>query len=142
MVFFLICPEKVYFNRFNWLNSMRISKKRVNGQRKKEIFDLLLQTIADIKSKEEAKIILENLLSKTELSAVSKRLGVVYCLDKGLSYQKIKKELKVSSATISSLAENLENKNGFQLALKKIKADEWANRWANRINAVLRLNRN
>ncbi len=121
---------------------MRISKKRVNGQRKKEIFDLLLQTIADIKSKEEAKIILENLLSKTELSAVSKRLGVVYRLDKGLSYQRIKKELKVSSATISSLAENLENKNGFQLALKKIKAEEWANRWANRINSVLKLSRN
>ncbi len=47
----------------------------------------------------------------------------------------IKNDLKVSSATIADISSHMD-KEGFQLAVKKIVAEEWANQWADKINKV------
>ena len=67
---------------------------------------------------------------------LAKRLAIAYWLKKGRSYQNIKNNLKVSSATIASVQSQMENP-GFQLALKKIEADEWASNWSKKIKGFV-----
>jgi len=116
---------------------MQVSKRKINQQKKKKFFDLLYQTIADIKSIEEAELIFKDLFSKTELSAIVKRLGAAYLLDQGKNYREIKNHLKISSATISTIADQMNKGEGFKIALEKAKADEWAEKWSQKIKTML-----
>lgn len=68
---------------------------------------------------------------------MSKRLAVAYWLKKGRSYENIKQNLKVSSATIASVQENFK-KGGFQIVLKKLEAEEWANKWSVKIKKFVK----
>jgi len=113
---------------------MQVSKKQVNPNLKKQIYQLLYQVLADIRSQKEAEIFLNEVLTETELEMLAKRLGVAYYLDKGRSYSNIKTNLRLSSATISSVAEQMRKGKGFETALSKIRAEEWANKWAKKIS--------
>lgn len=117
---------------------MRISKKHFNQNLRKQIYHLLYQVVADIHNPKEAEEFLKDFLSKTELEAISKRLAIIYYLNKGRSYQNIKSNLAVSSATIGTMAEQMKKKPGLQIALKKIKADEWADKWAEKIGRLIK----
>ncbi len=116
---------------------MKISQKRINISLKKEIEKAFVQSIADIKTINESKVFLADFLTKSEFETFSKRLAVAYWLKKGRSYENIKQNLKVSSATIASVQENLEKK-GFQIVLKKLEAEEWANQWSVKIKKFVR----
>ena len=98
---------------------------------------MLAQIISDISSKEKALIFLEDFLSETEFMVLSKRLAVMLYLSNKRSYEDIKKEVKVSSATIASV-QNALNRNspGFSLALQYLKAEEWANKWTEKISSL------
>ena len=111
---------------------MRKSSKPVNPSLQREIEHMLILVIADLKSKGEAEIFLKDFFTESELIIYVKRLAVSYWLKKNRSYKNIKENLKISSATIASVQTMLP-KNGFQLALKKIAAEEWANQWAEKI---------
>ncbi len=111
---------------------MRTSEKILNPSLKKQIDAIFVQTIADLKDISEAKIFLTDFFNESENEAFSKRLAIAYWLKKGRSYNNIKENLKVSSATIASV-QSMMNKSGFKLALKKIEAEEWANQWAEKI---------
>lgn len=115
---------------------MQISKQKVNKILEKQLETMLFQMVADIKTPNEAKYVFSGLLSETELITVIKRLGVGYWLTKGRSYEVIKDNLKVSSATIASIQQDL-NKPGWKLALKKILAEEWATKWEEKIKKFL-----
>lgn len=113
---------------------MQVSKKLINPNLKKQVYQLLYQVLADIRSKKEAEIFLREVLTETELEMIAKRLGIAYYLDKGRSYSNIKNNLKLSSATISAVAEQMRKGKGFEIALQKIRAEEWADKWAKRIS--------
>jgi uncharacterized protein YerC len=115
---------------------MQISKAKVNRRLKKQIDSLLYQTVADIRDPEEAKDFLESFLAKTELEMASRRLGIIYFLDKERTYDYIKNNLAVSSTTVSAMAERMESK-GAQTALEKIRAEEWATKWAKKITKMM-----
>jgi uncharacterized protein YerC len=117
---------------------MRLSKKRIKPDVKNQITNLFFQVIADVRSPKEAKIYLEAILTKAELLALAKRLAVVVYLEKGQSYEEIKNSLKISSATIASIADQLNSDYGYQIALEKIKANQWAEKWAKKISQMLR----
>lgn len=117
---------------------MRLSKKKINPRIEKQIFNIFYQVIADIKNLQEAEAFLENILTKAELEAITKRLAVALWLEKGRSYENIKKTLKVSSATVATVAEQMKKGKGFEIALKKIRAEEWADRWAKRIGKTFK----
>jgi len=85
----------------------------------------LFQLIADLKNLSEAKSFLTDFLADSELKTLANRLSIIKLLDEGKSYVEIKKQLKVSSATIASTVELLERK-GIELGLRKIKLDAWA----------------
>lgn len=111
---------------------MRTSDSNINPSLKKQITKTLAQTIADIKSAPEAEGFLKDFFTKAELETFAKRIAIAYWLKKGRSYANIKKNLKVSSATIATVQEQ-STTSGFNLALQKIEADEWASQWADKI---------
>ncbi|KKQ41867.1 MAG: hypothetical protein US60_C0028G0022 [Microgenomates group bacterium GW2011_GWC1_37_8] len=116
---------------------MRTSDQNLNISLKKEIETVLAQTLADLRDLNEAKIFLTDFFNESEFEAFSKRLAIAYWLKKGRSYNNIKDNLKVSSATIATVQTMIE-KPGFKLALKKAEAEEWANQWAERIKKIVR----
>jgi TrpR-related protein YerC/YecD len=116
---------------------MRLSKNKISQETEKEILNQFFQVIADIKSPDEAMAFLEEILTKTEMEAIAKRLAVAHYLEKGHSYENIRETLKVSSATVASVAEQLKGNGGYQVALKKIQADQWAEKWAQKLNGMM-----
>lgn len=115
---------------------MQVSKRKVNRLVERQIRNMWHQLVADIKSPEEAEKILGEILSETEQVAITKRLAVGYWLSKKRSYEVIKENLKVSSATIATMQQEL-RKPGWELAMKKIMAEEWATKMEERIKSLL-----
>ena len=111
---------------------MRTSNVRLNPSIKKQITKSFDQLIADINSPEDVAILFKDFFNDSEYETFVKRLAVAYWLKKGRSYENIKQNLKVSSATIASVQTQVK-KPGFVLALKRIEADEWANVWSEKI---------
>lgn len=116
---------------------MRLSKKKINRNVGKLILAQLYGVVADIRSATEAEVFLKEVLTKTELEALAKRLAVAHYLAKGGSYDDIKNTLKVSSATVATIAEQLKKNGGFKIALKKIEADQWAEKWSKKISTMM-----
>ncbi len=115
---------------------MQVSKKKINPTIKKQIFNLLCQVIADIKKPTEVKDFLESFLGDNEQEIIARRLGIAYFLEKGKTYSWIKENLAVSSTTVATLAKQSKKRPGFKVALEKIHADEWAEKWAKKINQL------
>lgn len=116
---------------------MRTSDRILNTSLKKQIEEILTQTISDLRDVEETKTFLNDFFNESELEGFAKRLAIAYWLKKGRSYNNIRDNLKVSSATIASVQSML-NKRGVKAALKKIEAEEWANQWAEKIKKFVK----
>jgi len=116
---------------------MQVSKRKVNSVLEKQLFVTLWQLITDIKNPKEAEVVLSDLLSTTEIATVAKRLAVAYWLSKKRSYENIKQNLKVSSATVAEVQKNMKNP-GWKLAIQKTTADEWANVWEKKIKSAFK----
>ncbi len=115
---------------------MQVSKHKLNKTIEKQVYDIFFQLIVDLKTTNEAKQLFSDLFTKTELQVIAKRVAIALFLDKGRSYENIKNTLKVSSATIASVQESMGN-TGMQIALNKVKAEEWADQWASRISGIV-----
>lgn len=115
---------------------MQVSKQKLNATLEGQVYAIFYQLIADVKSTREAELLFKDLLTRTELSVLTKRVAIALFLDKGRSYENIKNTLKVSSATIASVQETIGNP-GMQLALNKIKSEEWADQWAGKISKMV-----
>lgn len=114
-----------------------MSDKSINPSLKKQIEELFAQTIADLRDVREAKTFLNDFFNESELGIFARRLAIGYWLKKGRSYDNIIENLKVSSATIASV-QSMIKKPGFKLALQKIEAEEWANKWAEKIKKFIK----
>jgi len=117
---------------------VQISKKKLAPKVKKQVYDLLYKVIADIGNPQEVKEFLGSFLGDNEKEAISRRLAIAYLLKKGKTYAFIKDYLSVSSTTVASIAREMEKEKGFEVAFKKIRADEWAERWAKKITHVFK----
>jgi TrpR-related protein YerC/YecD len=112
-------------------------RKKINLSLKRQIAKTLAQTVTDLKDLDETHTFFSDFLTESEYEAFAKRLAIAYWLRKGRSYSNIKQNLKVSSATIATIQSTMKTE-GFQLALKKIEAEEWANIWSERIRKFVR----
>ncbi len=110
---------------------------QINGILARQMEKIFVQTLVDLKTKNEAESFLNSFFSTAEKENFIKRLGLLYWLKKGRSYSNIKENLKVSSATIASMKVLLDKK-GIQEAIKKIEAEEWANQWSEKIKKFLK----
>lgn len=116
---------------------VQISKQKVNSTLEKQLYQTLFQMFADLKTVEDSEIVMRDFFSDTELVTLAKRLAVAYWLTKKRSYENIKSNLKVSSATVADVQANL-HKRGWKLALKKIMAEEWASKMEDKIKTLFR----
>lgn len=116
---------------------MQVSKQKVNQNLSKQILHMWHQLIADIKTVDDAEKIMSSLLSETEITAITKRLAVGYWLAKNRSYENIKENLKVSSATIAAIAVEAK-KPGWKMAMQKVMAEEWASTWEDKFKSMLK----
>ncbi|QQS39022.1 hypothetical protein IPM62_00170 [Candidatus Woesebacteria bacterium] len=116
---------------------MRTSNKKLNLSLQKQVYSLFNQLIVDIKGNDEAELIMRDFFKDSEYEMFAKRLAIAYWLKKGRSYANIKKNLKVSSATIASIQQTMDKK-GIKHALKYVEADEWASKWSEKIKKITR----
>lgn len=114
---------------------MRVSSIKLNSIIKKQLEKLFTKSIADLKNESEAVLFFKDFFTSSEQEAFVKRLAIAYWLKKKRTYVNIKENLRVSSATIASTEKDIE-KPGYKLILKKIEAEEWANKWAEKIKGV------
>jgi uncharacterized protein YerC len=91
----------------------------------------------EFKDENKMEVFLRDFLTEGEFEGLSKRLAVSYWLKKERSYENIKENLKVSSATIASVSEMMKKK-GFEMALKNLEAEEWAQQWSEKIKKFVR----
>ena len=116
---------------------MQLSTNPLNKNIEKQLSEMLFGILAELKTPEEIKLVLSDILTEAEFTSVIKRLGIAVYLDKGRSYEDVKNNIKVSSATIASVAEHLGN-SGWQEMIKRIKAEEWATDWTDRISKSIK----
>jgi len=114
---------------------MQVSSKSLSAKKQQEVFARFHFLLADAKQPEEIKQLLATFLTETEHLVLAKRLTIYYLLNKGKSYTQIKNELQVSSATISTVSENMKNPV-IQLAISRIEVIEKANRWYQQIKKL------
>ena len=108
----------------------------MNKKIEAQVYKILYQVLGDARNEVDVEITLKALMTDNELSAIAKRLAIAVFLDKRQSYEHIKDVLRVSTATIASVAESM-NKKGIQMALAKVKAEEWADVWSIRLSRAL-----
>lgn len=114
---------------------MRSSEEKINRTLQKQIEQSLYQAVADFQNPQEAQEFFKDFLTESEHLALVKRLGLVLFLDQKRSYENIKENLKVSSATIAHFYKRL-GRPGIQLAIRKVKTEEWAEKWSQKISHI------
>jgi len=112
---------------------MQLSNDPINKNIEKQLSEMMYGILAELSTPDDVKMVMNDVLTEGERMAILKRLGIAVYLDKGRSYEDIKNNIKVSSATIASVAENLGN-SGWQEMIRRIKADEWASDWTEKIS--------
>jgi uncharacterized protein YerC len=115
---------------------MRLSKEPMNPSLKKQIEREFAQVLADLKDVDEAETFMRDFFSQNDIETYAKRLAIAYWMKKNKGFIPTKLNLKVSSATVAWIKKAY-TKPGFDLAIKKMEADEWANQWADRIKNVI-----
>ena len=104
----------------------------MNPSLKRQLLRTFSQMIKDLKDPKEIEIFLTDFFDKDELEKYIKRVSIVYWLKKGRDAENIKRNLLATSKEINEAKKSLK-KEGIQLAIKKIEAEEWANKGAERI---------
>ena len=101
----------------------------------KELENTFLQTLEDLKTKENIKIFLNDFLDESELQKLYKRLAISYWIKKGRTIENIKNNIKATDKEIQIVKGKI-GKKGYKLALKLMEAEEWANVWSKKIKEL------
>lgn len=102
---------------------MQVSSKKISLKKQAQLLEQLLVVIADLNNPKDVSLFFTNFFSATELNVFTKRLAILRALKQGKSYEEIKDELRVSSATISSMSE-LANSKAMEKVIKVIERDQ------------------
>ncbi len=116
---------------------MQLSQKPLNKTIESQLEKMFWGILAETDNPESIKLLLSDILTEGEKTAILKRIGIAVYLDKRRSYEDIKNNIKVSSATIASVAEKLGNQ-GWQEIIKMIKAEEWASEWSDKLSGRIK----
>ena len=116
---------------------MRTSQRKINQTLDTQLRKTFLQLMSDLKNPKEIDLFLKDFLTDSEYEMLTKRLAISYWLKKGRTYANIKENLKVSSATVSDV-QKITEKEGIKLALKKVEAEEWSEKWEKKIKKILK----
>ncbi len=115
---------------------MQTSAKKLSKNTQQKISQQFVTLLADLRKPEECQAFFENFLTPTEQEVFAKRLNIIWLLNQGHSYEEIRQELHVSSATISTVAKQMDQV-GINLTVDKLEIDAWADKWAERLTGWL-----
>lgn len=103
----------------------QVSRRRLSRDTQKKLFDLFFRALANIRNSSDIEKFLFSLLSPTEKTMLSKRLGIALLLAKGYNYEMIKDVLKVSQETVARVNGVLNyRREGYEIVVKKALRDE------------------
>lgn len=107
---------------------MKVRPRKLNKDDKIKYFDALYTAIATLKSRDEVKIFLRDLLTESERIMIGRRIIIAQRLLEDKSYAEIKQELSVGVDTIMRVHKWLEDENyGYEETIKKLQK-EYKNR--------------
>lgn len=99
----------------------QISNYPISKQISNRIFEIFLNTLVNIGSKDEANEFISDLLTPTEKIMLAKRLTIAFLLEKNYDYRTIQKLIRVSSGTIASVNLSLHHgSKGYKKLISKI----------------------
>ena len=104
---------------------MQVSTKNLTPADEDQLFEQFYTLLADLSSPQEIELFFTSFMTPTERLVFAKRLAIAWLLEQGKSYDEINAQLRVSSATISSVAE-IRQSQGMQLAFRRLQLDRWA----------------
>jgi TrpR-related protein YerC/YecD len=80
----------------------------------------LFETVASLRTKDEAQRFLRDLCTRAELDAMAHRWQVAQLLDQGLPYLEVAKKAHASTTTVTRVAQWLrQGEGGYRLALQR-----------------------
>lgn len=107
--------------------------KRIEKLSRKEQEDLvfdLVNALVQTKTVGQAALFLQDLLTKSEMKILSKRLRIAKLLIEGMTYEQIKESLHVSHGTVAKIAAWLaERGDGFRRVLERIPKNKDEEKW-------------
>lgn len=90
-----------------------------------ESIDRLFETILNLNSKEECYAFFEDLCTIKEIQDMAQRLDTAILLSEGTSYQKIVREVGISTATIGRVSKCLNyGSGGYRTAINRLNTAE------------------
>lgn len=115
---------------------MQTSAKKLSPINQDKISQQFITLLADLKKPTECQAFFESFLTETEQQVFAKRLGIIQLLNQGQSYDQIRKKLHVSSATISTVAKQMDQA-GIELTINKLRLEAWAKAWTEKLTGWL-----
>lgn len=107
-----------YIDTYQYSDIMtQVSKYKLRIDVEKRIYELLSNSLAKIKDRDEVNNFLDDFFSPTEKTVFAKRLAIAVLLSKGNDYQEIRQILRVTPVTISKMSLRMKYGNG---TVKKI----------------------
>lgn len=117
----------------------QISRRPISKDIETKIYESFYKAIGLLRD-QEAKLFINDLLTRTEKVMLPKRLAVAILLSKGWSYDSVRETLKVTQTTISNIERILDHSNGLRLAIEKLgKSESWRNWWQDVESLLYRL---
>jgi len=103
----------------------QVSRYPVSSEVEKRMYEILVETISNLRDVEEIESFLDEFISPVEKIMLAKRMAIAVLLAKGYDYNSIKKILRVTPTTISSISIALKySKRGYKGAVNKILRSE------------------
>ena len=101
----------------------------------KQVTNTFFQTLEDLKTKDNFETFLKDFLTEKELDLFTNRLAIAYWIKKGRDVSNIKTNLKATLKEMQEVKAKIDSK-GYKLAIKLMEAEEWANKWAEKIKKL------
>jgi uncharacterized protein YerC len=109
----------------------------MNVTLRRQLERTLASALLNLETEEDARGFLSEFLTEREFLNLTKRFGVVYFLMKKKGDEDIKNNLKVGNLAILE-GRKLLNRGSVKKILRRVDADEWAEKWAQKIRNITR----
>src|SRR3990167_795345 len=110
---------------------MKIRPRKIESKERMKYLDALYTAIESLKSREEVKSFLRDLLTESERIMIGRRIIIAQRLLQDQSYVEIKQELGVGVDTIMRVHKWLEDENyGYEETIKKLEKEYKSRKWS------------
>jgi len=102
----------------------QVSKVPLKQEYYQRIFELLSSSISKLDSQTKVQNFFQDFFTPTEKIMFAKRISIAYLLARNYSYREISQILKVSTATVATVANRYSNTGEFRRAISKLVRDQ------------------